>query len=140
MLGLVWNGAARGNDQSPQLDRLRSEFRDALEAEIRAIRSGGGGNTIALRQGRRVLHGAGLHRYEFQLDFPQRLPSDAPANLVVEGRAPVKVTVGQGKGLAVTLVSPEDLGHAVPRRRSRTTTTSSSPTRSAGWSWIDRRC
>jgi hypothetical protein len=67
-----------------------------------------------LRQGRRVLHGAGLHHYRFQVDFPQRLPSDAPAKLVIEGRGPVNVTIGEAKGLAVTVVIPDDLGQAIP--------------------------
>src|SRR3954451_71995 len=94
------------------LSGVLSEFREALEAEIRAIRSGHGGNSIALRQGRRVLHGAGLHHYEFQVDFPQRLPTEPPAHLAGGGPPPVKVTVGQAKGLSLTLVSPEDLGRA----------------------------
>ena len=90
-----------------------SEFRDALEAEARAVRAGAGGNAVALRQGRRVLHGAGLHHYQFQTDFPQRLAADAPAKLVIEGRAPVNIVIEEVKGLAITVVVPEDLGSAI---------------------------
>ena len=90
-----------------------AEFRDALEAEARAIRAGSGGNAVVLRQGRRILHGAGLHHYAFQVDFPQRLPVDAPAKLVIDGRAPVDVIVAEVKGLSVTVVSPDDLGQTI---------------------------
>ena len=100
-------------EERVQLDGLLGEFRDALEAEALAVRSGSGGNAVVLRQGRRILNGAGLHHYRFQVDFPQRLPSDAPAKLVIEGREPVNVTIGEAKGLAVTVVSPDDLGQTI---------------------------
>jgi len=77
------------------------------------VRSGSGGNAVVLRQGRRVLHGAGLHHYAFQVDFPQRLPVDAPAKLVTEGRAPINVTIAEVKGLSITVVSPDDLGQTI---------------------------
>src|SRR3954452_4903562 len=96
-----------------QLFGVLAEFRDALNAEARAVRAGSGGNAVVLRQGRRILHGAGLHHYAFQVDFPQRLPVDAPAQLVIEGRAPVDVIVAEVKGLSITVVSPNDLGQTV---------------------------
>jgi DNA-binding CsgD family transcriptional regulator len=96
-----------------ELHGVVAEFRDALEAEARAVRAGSGGNAVVLRQGRRILHGAGLHHYAFQVDFPQRLPVDAPAKLVIEGRAAVDVIVAEVKGLSVTVVSPEDLGQTI---------------------------
>lgn len=96
-----------------ELYGVLAEFRDALEAEARAVRAGSGGNAVVLRQGRRILHGAGLHHYAFQVDFPQRLPVDAPAKLVLEGRAPVDVIVAEVKGLSVTVVSPDDLGQTI---------------------------
>jgi hypothetical protein len=100
-------------DERPELPGVLGEFRDALEAEARAVRSGSGGNAVVLRQGRRIVHGAGLHHYAFQVDFPQRLPVDAPAKLVIEGRAPVDVIVAEVKGLSVTVVSPADLGQTI---------------------------
>jgi hypothetical protein len=96
-----------------ELDGVLAAFRDALDAEARAVRSGSGGNAVLLRQGRRVLHGAGLHHYAFQVDFPQRLPVDAPAKLVIEGRAPINVTIAEVKGLSITVVSPDDLGQTI---------------------------
>jgi hypothetical protein len=96
-----------------ELHGVLAEFRDALEAEARAVRSGSAGNAVVVRQGRRILHGAGLHHYAFQVDFPQRLPIDAPAKLVIEGRAPVEVIVAEVAGLSITVVSPDDLGQTI---------------------------
>lgn len=106
-------GFDREIDDRVELQGVLAEFRDALKAEARAVRSGSGSNVVVLRQGRRVLHGAGLHHYLFQVDFPQRLPVDAPAKLVIEGRAPVDVIVAEVKGLTVTVVSPDDLGRTI---------------------------
>lgn len=96
-----------------ELYGVLAQFRDALESEARAIRAGSGGNAVVLRHGRRILHGAGLHHYAFQVDFPHRLPVDAPAKLVIDGRAPVDVIVAEVKGLSVTVVSPDDLGQTI---------------------------
>src|SRR3954454_14942333 len=110
MLGCVGREWLYREEERVELHGVLGEFREALEAEARAVRSGGGGNAVALRQGRRGLHGAGVHHYRFHVDFPQRLPSDAPAKLVIEGREPVNVTIAEAKGLTVTVVSPNDLG------------------------------
>ncbi len=113
MLG-AWHLASTGTSTTGWNSTACSES-SATRSRQRRGRCGRGAaaNAVVLRQGRRILHGAGMHHYAFQLDFPQRLPVDAPAKLVIEGRAPVDVIVAEVKGLSLTVVSPDDLGRTI---------------------------
>ena len=102
-------------DREPiALTGMLAEFRDALEAEMKAARSHAATNAVSLVNGRRIAQVGGGYQYVFDIENALNLPGDAPGDLHVPGRSRLEVTIISIDGTAITLSVPEQLGSVVP--------------------------
>jgi hypothetical protein len=97
------------------LSGVRAEFRTALRAEIEATKRVVVPSAMALKAGRRTGRLAGVVQYVFSAEPAISVPSDSPAELVVEGLPPVEATVVSVEGLDVTVSVAVELGDRVAR-------------------------
>jgi DNA-binding CsgD family transcriptional regulator len=101
------------------LNGVRAEFRTALEAEIDAATRTAASGAIQLVNGRRLEGRASSFQYVFSAVSILNVPSDSPAELLVEGRDALEAIVISVEGLAVTVSVQQDLGATVPSARLR---------------------
>lgn len=85
------------------LSGVRAEFRIALEAEIDAAMRTASSGAIALVNGRRLDGLASSRQYVFSAVSILNVPSDSPAELLIEGREPLDAIVISVEDLAVTI-------------------------------------
>ena len=96
------------------LSGVRAEFRAALGAEIEAVQRGVAVSATALEAGRRIGRVADAVQYVFSATSVISVPSDAPGELIIEGRSPLPAVVISVEGLDVTVSVSEELGDRVP--------------------------
>jgi DNA-binding CsgD family transcriptional regulator len=104
-------------EPSVPLNGVRAEFRVALEAEIEAATRTAASGAVPLVNGRRVEGLASSFQYVFSAVSILNVPSDSPAELLVDGRDPLEAIVISVEGLAVTVSLQHDLGPSVPSAR-----------------------
>lgn len=100
-----------------KLDGVLSEFRTALEEEIRAARVFESSNAVELKNGRRIAKVGKSVQYLFEIENALNLPGDTPGDLLVPGNPPLNVIIVSIEGLAITVSVPEDLGSFVASAR-----------------------
>jgi hypothetical protein len=112
---------SRQSDEEPPvpLTGVRAEFRTALEAEIEAAKRTAANSAIPVVSGRRLDARAQSYQYLFSAVSILNVPSDSPAELLIEGRDPIDAIVVSVEGLAVTISVERDLGEFVPSARLR---------------------
>ena len=93
---------------------VRAEFRAALRAEIEAVQRGVAMSATALEAGRRIGRVADAVQYVFSATSAISVPSDAPAELIIEGLSPLPAVVISVEGLDVTVSVSGELGDRVP--------------------------
>src|SRR3954447_25369398 len=99
-------------EEEPQvpLSGVRAEFRLALEAEIESAVRAAASGAIPLVNGRRIDALASSFQYLFSAVSILNVPSDSPAELLLEGQEPLEAIVVSVEGLAVTVSVQRDLG------------------------------
>jgi uncharacterized coiled-coil protein SlyX len=110
-------GANRYDGPRPYLPPLCAEFRDALNAEIIAVRRANDRNALVLRNGKQVGQVGRQFLYRFALENAFQMPSDVPGTIEVPQFQPVAATVLQLEGLAILLSAAADFGDFVPFAR-----------------------
>ena len=101
-------------DAEIALSGVRAELRAALRAEIEAVQRGVAMSATALEAGRRIGRVADAVQYVFSATSVISVPSDAPGELIIEGRSPLPAVVISVEGLDVTVSVAEELGDRVP--------------------------
>ena len=97
-----------------------SEFVQALEQEVAAVKRQSVAAAIPLYHGKRIGDEGTAYQYSFRLESVLSAPSDSPADLMLTDRQTTQATIISVSGLFVTISVPEDLGTLVPEARLRT--------------------
>lgn len=90
-----------------------SEFIQALEQEIDALKKRRGGNTVRLVNGRLIREAEGLYLYHFQLENILAALDDTPGEIEIDGKS-YKCLVVSVKGLDVYLALEGNFGRQIP--------------------------
>lgn len=92
---------------------ITDELIGALGEEITALKKGGGSQRYALHDGRQTGVTAGRFTYTFLLESELSVPSDSPAQLIVDDQS-YDAIVSSLEGSEISLAVREDLGPHVP--------------------------
>ncbi|MEL1135010.1 AAA domain-containing protein [Desulfitobacterium sp. THU1] len=99
------------------LPELLTEFREAIEAEITASKKKASSNAVPLVNGKRIAQNANQFQYIFTIESILNTPDGSPAELIIQGRAPIETTIVQLEEVRITLSTSVDLGDFVPFAR-----------------------
>ena len=110
---------SREEEPKVPLTGVRDEFRSALEAEIEAATRTAASGAVPLVNGRRLDGLASSFQYAFSAVSILNVPSDSPAELLIDGQEPLDAIVISVEGLAVTVSVQRDLGETVAAARLR---------------------
>lgn len=104
------------NSKKILLEPLR-EFREALESEITASKKKASSSAVPLINGKRIAQNANQFQYVFTIESILNTPDGSPAELIIQGRAPIEITIVQLEEVRIILSTSMDLGDFIPFAR-----------------------
>jgi superfamily I DNA and/or RNA helicase/ssDNA-binding Zn-finger/Zn-ribbon topoisomerase 1 len=104
----------RATQGTPDIDKLISEFQQALTDDIKALKEGQGGQRILVQNGELVGHYSGRFLYRFYVDVDLTIPDDSPAQAIIETEVLTAHIVSVGPN-EITLAFDKDFGASIPQ-------------------------
>lgn len=105
------------NENKKKLPILLEEFRQALEAEIDAIKKKASSSAVPLVNGKKIAESACQYQYVFTIDSVLNTPEGSPAELIVQGKPNMDAIIISVEELRITISVSTDLGDFVPFAR-----------------------